>query len=66
MCRISAHVDRVDCTVYVGLRPNYGIIGSCGYSVTLCSKEVVHALVLVGVASNIKINCLPRVFPVHQ
>ena len=35
-------------------------------SVTLCGKEVLHALVMVVVASNIKINHPPRVFPVHQ
>ena len=36
------------------------------YSVTLCGKEVIQALVMVGVASNIKINRPPHVFPVHQ
>ena len=30
------------------------------------SKEVEHALVVVGVVSNIKINRPPRVFLVHQ
>ena len=43
----------------------YSQLGSCGYSI-FCDTVVVHALVIVGVASNIKINSQPHVFPVHQ